>query len=162
MQNRSLGSELQSTMESVLRVHFVASHPARYSRKRLRDFVKNHLGPALKTSPYSINLKLMINDDQRFNLPHWADTILSDPETAQYVSGIAIHWYEDFVTPAHVLTLTHERHPDYFMLATEASAGYLPLEHKPIPGDWARAEQYVKDMIVVVQYMRNQRSVFQI
>uniref|UniRef100_A0A1I7X9S9 Secreted protein n=1 Tax=Heterorhabditis bacteriophora TaxID=37862 RepID=A0A1I7X9S9_HETBA len=27
MQNRSLGSELQSTMESVLRVHFVASHP---------------------------------------------------------------------------------------------------------------------------------------
>ncbi|VDM81379.1 unnamed protein product [Strongylus vulgaris] len=112
-----------------------------------RDFVKNLLGPALKASPYGKNLQLMINDDQRYNLPEWADTILSDADAAQYVSGIAIHWYEDLEVPASVLTTTHNRHPGYFMLATEACNGYLPLQGSPILGDWGRAETYIEDII---------------
>ncbi|EPB74230.1 O-Glycosyl hydrolase family 30 [Ancylostoma ceylanicum] len=112
-----------------------------------RDFLKGQLGPALMSSPYSKDLKVMINDDQRYNLPEWADTILSDAEAAKYVSGIAIHWYEDQEVPPSVMTTTHQRHPDYFMLGTEACNGYLPLQGKPILGDWGRAETYVNDMI---------------
>ncbi|VDO66438.1 unnamed protein product [Heligmosomoides polygyrus] len=115
-----------------------------------RDFVKNLLGPALKSSPYAKDLAVMINDDQRYNLPEWADTILNDTEAANYIAGIAIHWYEDLEVPASVLTTTHNRHPDYFMLATEACNGYLPLQGKPILGDWARAETYINDIVADV------------
>ncbi|KAK5972474.1 Glucosylceramidase, partial [Trichostrongylus colubriformis] len=118
-----------------------------FSAAMERNFVKNLLGPALKSSPYTKDLKLMINDDQRFNLPQWADTILGDPEAAKYVAGVAVHWYEDNEVPASVLTTTHNRHPDFFILATEACEGYLPTQGKPVLGDWGRAETYANDII---------------
>ncbi|KAK6750033.1 hypothetical protein RB195_002184 [Necator americanus] len=118
-----------------------------FSAAMERDFVKNQLGPALKSSPYAKDLKLMVNDDQRYNLPEWADTILNDTEAAKYVSGIAVHWYEDLEVPAAVLTTTHQRHPDYFILASEACNGFEPLEGRPNLGDWGRAETYVNDII---------------
>lgn len=39
-----------------------------------RDFVKLDLGPALQNSPYK-NVTLMIMDDQRPNLPQWAQVV---------------------------------------------------------------------------------------
>ena len=39
-------------------------------------------------------LKLLIYDQNRDGLEHWADVILSDEETAKYVYGSAVHWYE--------------------------------------------------------------------
>ncbi|EPB74231.1 O-Glycosyl hydrolase family 30 [Ancylostoma ceylanicum] len=112
-----------------------------------RNFIKDLLGPALKSSSYSKDLKLMINDDQRDTLPKWVDTVLNDPEAAKYVSGVAIHWYNDRGVPASLLKTTHQRHPDYFILATEACNGYLPNEGIPILGDWKRAELYAIDII---------------
>jgi hypothetical protein len=47
-------------------------------------------------------------------------------DAAKYVSGIAVHWYEDFVTPALALSSTHQKFPDKFILATEACAGSFP------------------------------------
>ncbi|KAL6740522.1 hypothetical protein Aduo_013871 [Ancylostoma duodenale] len=107
-----------------------------------RNFIKNLLGPTLKSSSFSKDLRLMINDDQRDSLPEWADTVLNDPEAAKYVSGIAIHWYNDKDVPASVLKTTHQRHPDHFILATEACH-----QGSPILGDWKRAELYVMDII---------------
>lgn len=39
------------------------------------DFVKNHLGPALRKSEVGRNISLMIMDDQRTQLPIWADVV---------------------------------------------------------------------------------------
>ncbi|XP_033106279.1 lysosomal acid glucosylceramidase-like [Anneissia japonica] len=111
-----------------------------------RDFIKLDLGPQLAKSGFS-DVKLMILDDQRFLLPGWAETVLSDEEAAQYVSGIAVHWYYDDLFPASVLTQTHELFPDYFMLGTEACEGYLPLDRAVILGSWERGEAYSKDII---------------
>ncbi|RCN52483.1 hypothetical protein ANCCAN_01527 [Ancylostoma caninum] len=90
-----------------------------------RNFIKNLLGPALKSSPYSKDLKLMINDDQRDTLPQWVDTVLNDTGAAKYVSGVAIHWYNDKNVPASVLKTTHQRHPDHFILASEDISNYV-------------------------------------
>ncbi|CAP37109.1 Protein CBG19964 [Caenorhabditis briggsae] len=111
-----------------------------------RNFIKKLLGPALAANPVTKNMKIMINDDQRINLPHWPKVILSDPMAAQYVNGIALHWYEDFIDPATVVTETHNLYPDYFILATEACAGYEPALG-PKLGSWSRAEQYANDLI---------------
>ncbi|CAD6198137.1 unnamed protein product [Caenorhabditis auriculariae] len=112
-----------------------------FSAAMERDFVKNHLGPALKASSLTKDLKTF-----RAKLQ-----ILKDPLAAQYVSGIAMHWYEDWAVPATVLSVTHARHPDYFILATEACTAYLPGQAKPILGDWDRAEQYANDVIQDVE-----------
>ena len=75
--------------------------------------------------------------------------ILSDPDAAKYVSGIALHWYEDIETSPSLLTQTHQNHPDYFIFGTEACTGYLPLQGHPELGSWPRAEQYANDLIQV-------------
>ncbi|CAB3410096.1 unnamed protein product [Caenorhabditis bovis] len=117
-----------------------------FSASMERNFIKKLLGPALQANAVTGNLTIMINDDQRYNLPHWPDTILNDPMAAKYVSGIALHWYEDFIEPATVLTTTHNRHPDYFLMATEACAGYIGSTG-PELGKWSRAEEYANSLI---------------
>lgn len=113
-----------------------------------RDFIAKDLGPAL-TAAGLRKVKLMIMDDQRFLLPNWADKVLADELAAQYVDGIAVHWYLDYVTPASKLTKTHEHHPTKFILSTEACEGSLPGQTKVILGDWGRAESYATDVIEV-------------
>uniref|UniRef100_A0A0K0DQK6 Glucosylceramidase n=1 Tax=Angiostrongylus cantonensis TaxID=6313 RepID=A0A0K0DQK6_ANGCA len=111
-----------------------------------RDFVKVTLGPLFKSKESTMNLKIMALDDNRIFLPGWADTIYGDPNASNYVDGIGVHWYLNTLMPAAVLTMTHNKHPDKFILATEACAGAL-LVRGPIMGDWYRAEKYAADII---------------
>ena len=39
------------------------------------------------------DVTIIIMDDQRLYISNWADTILGDPEAAQYVGGTGVHWY---------------------------------------------------------------------
>uniref|UniRef100_A0A0R3RWK4 Glucosylceramidase n=1 Tax=Elaeophora elaphi TaxID=1147741 RepID=A0A0R3RWK4_9BILA len=138
-----------------------------FSPKTERDFIKNHLGPALRRSEVGRNISLMIMDDQRTQLPIWADVVfvyilfmlhsvvLKDKEAAQYVSGIAVHWYNDFI-PVSQLSETHNRHPNKFIFGTEAEMkrisiqacnGFKPFEHTPLLGDWSRGDMYAHDII---------------
>ena len=73
-----------------------------------RDFIEEDLGPTLAKFGYS-NVKLMMLDDSRNFVKPWADTILGDHETAKYVSGIAVHWYNEEQTSPDALTATHEK-----------------------------------------------------
>ena len=73
-----------------------------------RDFIKSDLGPALAKSGYS-NVKLMIFDDNRSTLPGFTENVLSDKNATQYISGVAVHWYEDFFLPASFLSDLHNR-----------------------------------------------------
>jgi hypothetical protein len=60
--------------------------------------------------------------------------VLANADANTYVSGIGVHWYQNFIAPPSVLTTTHEQFPDRFILATEACEGtvyhcehYVPL-----------------------------------
>ncbi|ETN77523.1 O-Glycosyl hydrolase family 30, partial [Necator americanus] len=117
-----------------------------FSASMQRDFVKGVLGPMFKNNGVTKNLKLIALDDNRLSLPVWADIIYDDPEAAKYVDGIGIHWYLNFLMPAKVLTTTYTRHPEKFLLATEACAGSTIIRG-PIMGDWYRAEEYADDII---------------
>lgn len=79
-----------------------------YTAEMERDFVKEDLGPTLAKFGYS-DVKVMIIDDLRNFVESWADTILGDPQTAKYLSGIAVHWYNEEATNPDVLTATHKK-----------------------------------------------------
>ena len=73
-----------------------------------RDFVNKDLGPTLAKFGYS-DLKLMMLDDNRPNVRKWVNTMLSDNQTAKYISGIAVHWYDEQYTSPQVLTAAHRK-----------------------------------------------------
>ncbi|KAK7026758.1 hypothetical protein SK128_022439 [Halocaridina rubra] len=95
------------------------------------QWIGEYLGPALRNSSFAY-LQVMVLDDNRFLLPKWVDDVMSDSQASEYVSGVAVHWYLDWVTPPHVLDLTHDRNPHLFLLYTEACTGsYLNLSSVP-------------------------------
>lgn len=108
-----------------------------------RDFIKKDLGPALVEGGYR-ELKLMIHDDQRLFLPGWPKKILSDSAASNYVSGIAVHWYWDWLVCPEVLNKTHELFPDKFILATEACNKDAPTKSF---GSWEMGEKYSNDIL---------------
>ena len=77
-----------------------------------------------------------------------ADTVLADTTASQYVDGVAVHWYEDDIASASRLNETHARHPDTFILGTEACEGSFPWARGPSLGDWHRADAYAHDIIL--------------
>ncbi|NXU24270.1 GLCM Glucosylceramidase, partial [Thalassarche chlororhynchos] len=94
-----------------------------FTAEQQRDFIAQDLGPALANSSHR-DVRLIILDDNRLHLPHWAKVVLEDEEAARYVHGIGIHWYLDFIGPIKdTVVPTHELFPDYFILATEACIG---------------------------------------
>ncbi|XP_017583381.1 PREDICTED: glucosylceramidase isoform X2 [Corvus brachyrhynchos] len=113
-----------------------------FTAEQQRDFIAQDLGPALANSSHR-HIQLIILDDNRLHLPHWAKVVLEDEKAAHYVHGIGIHWYLDFIGPIQDTVLpTHELFPDYFILATEASIGAHFWERDVILGCWERGNQY--------------------
>ena len=105
-----------------------------------RDFLKQFLGPQLrKDHP---DTKILIFDHNKNHVVKWAQTILSDPEAAQYVWGTAVHWYsgDDFPN----LNTTHFLFPNTPILATEAT---VAREKDPANPTWSKGEHYAHDMI---------------
>lgn len=91
----------------------------------LRDFIKLDLGPILQESDYGVDkLNVLILDDKKQYLPQYTEVILTDPEAAKFVTGIAVHWYDDGEDPYEYLSPTHDKFPNYFIMSTEATAGY--------------------------------------
>ncbi|XP_071845154.1 lysosomal acid glucosylceramidase-like [Apostichopus japonicus] len=112
-----------------------------------KEFIKQDLGPTLVARGYG-DLKYMILDDQRWLLPQWARSVLSDPEVTPYVNGIALHWYYDRIISTRRLRETHDEFPDYFMLNSEACAGVFFFEGDDvILGSWERGELYSQDIL---------------
>ena len=121
-----------------------------FSPELQRDFIKLDLGPTLAKAGYGINkLKLMINDDQRPTVSHWAHVILSDPKVAKYVSGSAFHSYENTVENIVELDLAHNEFPDYFLLGTEACEEWKGKTGKVSLRDCHTFDRYAFDIITV-------------
>jgi len=84
-------------------------------------FIKNHLGPKLQSSQHQ-EVKLLVYDQNRDQLEHWADVIFSDKEAAQYVDGAAVHWYEStFKVNEDVFDRVHEKYPNFSIIHTEGT-----------------------------------------
>eukprot|EP00731_Ephydatia_muelleri_P027239 Em0019g112a len=83
------------------------------------SFIKNYLGPQLSRDHPDV--QILAYDHNKDHVVEWAQTIYSDPEIAQYVWGIAVHWYtgDDFPN----LNTTHNLFPNKPILATEATEG---------------------------------------
>ena len=113
-----------------------------------RDFIAQDLGPALEANGFG-HVKLMILDDQRVFLPYWPEVVLKDKNAAKYVSGIAVHWYEDLIVPHSALDLTYKMFGDkYFILNTEACEQDLVDKTKSVKlGSWHSAERYFYDIV---------------
>lgn len=101
-----------------------------FSAESQNDFIKNHLGPQLRSS--HPDTKLLCYDQNRDELMHWADTILGDPETAPFVYGTAVHWYASTVDVYEdQLQAVQDTYPDFATIHTE---GCIDNLGNPAPG----------------------------
>uniref|UniRef100_H2R8L1 Glucosylceramidase n=1 Tax=Pan troglodytes TaxID=9598 RepID=H2R8L1_PANTR len=121
-----------------------------FTPEHQRDFIARDLGPTLANSTHH-NVRLLMLDDQRLLLPHWAKVVLTDPEAAKYVHGIAVHWYLDFLAPAKAtLRETHHLFPNTMLFASEACVGSKFWEQSVRLGSWDRGMQYSHSIITVM------------
>ena len=92
-----------------------------FTPKSQNDFIKTHLGPKLAASDHEA-VKLLIYDQNRDEMEHWTDEILGDEETAPYVYGTAVHWYES-TTQVNEETFerVHKKFPEFSIIHTEGT-----------------------------------------
>ena len=103
------------------------------------EFIKHHLGPKLKASDHD-DLKVLIYDQNRDGMADWTDTILGDPDTAAYVYGTAVHWYEStYKVYEEELLKAHNKFPDFDIIHTEGTIDDLG---KPAPGGVTDPERF--------------------
>uniref|UniRef100_A0A8D2DFZ3 Glucosylceramidase n=1 Tax=Sciurus vulgaris TaxID=55149 RepID=A0A8D2DFZ3_SCIVU len=123
-----------------------------FTPEHQRDFIARDLGPTLANSTHR-DVQLLMLDDQRLLLPHWAQVVLADPEAAKYVHGIAVHWYLDFLAPAKAtLGETHRLFPNTMLFASEACVGSKFWEQSVRLGSWDRGVQYSHSIITNLLY----------
>ncbi|QTN28179.1 glycoside hydrolase family 30 protein [Rhodoferax sp. AJA081-3] len=110
-----------------------------YTAEEERDFVRDHLGPALQNAGLG-HINIVIWDHNRDLMVERVSVVYSDPQAAQYVWGCGFHWYgEDHFD--HV-QLVHDAWPDKALLFTEGCQ-----EGGPHHGSWALGERYGRSMI---------------
>ena len=110
-----------------------------YTGEEERDFVKNHLGPALFANGHG-DVKLCIWDHNRDIIVRRAEAVYSNPEAAKYVWGTAFHWYcsNEFENVGRV----HELYPEKHLIFSEGC-----LEGGLKHGVWWAGEHYAVQII---------------
>ena len=97
------------------------------------EFIGKHLGPAISNSDFD-HIKMFGFDQNRPEIYPWADGILGNEESAEYLTGLAIHWYAStFKVFEEILDSVHNMYPDYTIIHTEGCIDNLGLP----AGDWA-------------------------
>lgn len=90
-----------------------------FSPQSQNEFVQGHLGPRLRESRHS-DIKLLVYDQNRDGLEHWTDVIFADPRTADYVYGVAVHWYAStFKVYEDAFERVHAKFPRFSIVHTE-------------------------------------------
>jgi glucosylceramidase len=115
-----------------------------FSAEDERDFIRDHLGPALQHAGLS-GIRLYILDHNRDMVDEWTKTILSDPKAASYVAGTAIHWYVsgDFDSTSRA----HRAFPDKDIIFTEGTNERGVAKGHWELGMWEHGEAYAHSMI---------------
>jgi len=112
----------------------------RYTAEEERDFVRDHLGPALQHHELG-DIRLLIWDHNRDVLFERASTVYDDPLAAQYVWGAGFHWYENPQRFDEVQRV-HDAYPDKHLVFTEGCQ-----EGGPHLGEWGLGERYAHAML---------------
>lgn len=111
----------------------------RYTAEEERDFVRDHLGPALHAAGLA-HVRIVVWDHNRDAMVERVSVIYGDRQAATYVWGTGFHWYmEDHFE--HV-QLVHDAWPDKHLLFTEGCQ-----EGGPHWGRWELAERYARSVI---------------
>ena len=110
-----------------------------YTAEEERDFVRDHLGPALQRAGLG-HVRIVVWDHNRDVMVERASVIYGDAEAAKYVWGTGFHWYgEDHFEQVQ---LVHDAWPDKQLLFTEGCQ-----EGGPHHGSWALGERYARSII---------------
>jgi len=110
-----------------------------YSAEEERDFVRDHLGPAMQKAGLG-DVKIIIWDHNQDLLVQRAAVAYADPEASKYIWGTGFHWYSD--EKFDNLSLHHDTWPDKKLLFTEGCQ-----EGGPHLGEWKIGERYGRAMI---------------
>lgn len=110
-----------------------------YTHEEQRDFVRDHLGPTLEKDGLG-DVKILVWDHNKDEVQECADIILSDPEAARYIWGVAFHWYggDHFDSLAAI----HRQYPDMSLVFSEGCQ-----ENGVRLGSWELGERYAHAMI---------------
>ena len=110
-----------------------------YTPEEERDFVRDHLGPALERGGFA-DVKLLGWDHNRDRIEARAAALFGDPEAAKYFWGLGVHWYvsDDYAASARV----HAAFPDKAIVFTEGC-----VEKGAKLGAWEPGERYARNMI---------------
>jgi len=106
-----------------------------FTAEEERDFVRDYLGPTLAKAGLS-DLKLMFWDHNRGVMYQRAEVMYDDPEAAQYIYGIAFHYYVGHHFDN--VRMVHDAFPDKKLIYTEAG----------MRGDWETGVNVAKNMII--------------
>lgn len=63
-----------------------------YTPQEMTDFVKNHLGPKLKSNGHNVKI-LGFDQNRDEQLKIWVDVMFGDEIARDYFDGTAVHWY---------------------------------------------------------------------
>jgi len=111
-----------------------------FSPEEMKGLIRDYLGPAVRKS-HPETLIWIYDQNRGKGLRDWADTILSDPETAQYVAGTAVHWYESTVSSQEdSLDYVHRKYPGKQLLHSEGCIDAMG-DDEPI-GVWLEDDWY--------------------
>ena len=110
-----------------------------YTGEEERDFVRDHLGPALRDAGLA-DVRIIVWDHNRDRLYERAKVVLDDPQAARFVWGVGFHWYcgDHFDN----VQLVHEAYPDKHLVFTEGCQ-----EGGPHVGSWDTGERYARSII---------------
>ena len=120
-----------------------------YSAEQERDFVKDHLGPALvKAGMLDVDdldaagsKKIIVWDHNRDIMYERARGVLEDPGAAKYVWGVGFHWYvgDHFEN----VRLVQDRFPQARLLFTE---GCVESFNAAKVSEWGAGERYGRSL----------------
>lgn len=112
-----------------------------YTADQERDFVAQALGPTLAEAGLG-KVHIMIWDHNRNLMYQRASVVLEDPVAAQYVWGVAFHWYVG--NNYGNVQLVHDAFPKVHLMFTEGCNGPFDMEQI---NDWKWGERYGESMI---------------
>jgi glucosylceramidase len=110
-----------------------------YTAEEERDFVRDHLGPALHEAGLA-HICIVIWDHNRDAMVERASVVYGDAGASRYVWGTGFHWYME--NHFDHVQLVHDAWPDKQLLFTEGCQ-----EGGPHWGRWELAERYARSII---------------
>ncbi|MEA5014673.1 MAG: glycoside hydrolase family 30 beta sandwich domain-containing protein [Candidatus Limiplasma sp.] len=112
-----------------------------YTAQEEGAFIARHLGPALAAAGLG-DVQIFIWDHNKERMLLRTMATLSNPDAAQYVRGVAFHWY----TGDHFenVAMTARKYPELTMLFSE---GCVEFSRFSQAGETDKAEMYAHDML---------------